>query len=137
MNEIKSKEWFNWKLSYNSYLNVMKVYMKFHEILWKVHYIIKKDMLQQNNRVKQMRGSEEDDMVCKNTELKKAQRNDTAATHWSCSCVVISFSILNTFLPVLVEEFCPGLGEEELEVAAAGLVGLCCFAKREQEISLN
>jgi len=25
-------------------------------------------MLQQNNRVKQMRGSEEDDMVCKNTE---------------------------------------------------------------------
>ena len=26
--------------------------------------------------------------------------------------------------------FCPGLGEEELEVAAAGLVGLCCFAKR-------
>ena len=26
--------------------------------------------------------------------------------------------------------FCPGLGEEELEVAAAGLVGLCCFAER-------
>jgi len=25
-------------------------------------------MLQQNNRVKQMRDSEEDDMVCKNTE---------------------------------------------------------------------
>jgi len=40
MNEIKSNEWFNWKLSYNSYLNVMKVYMKFHfSILWKVHYI--------------------------------------------------------------------------------------------------
>jgi len=39
MNEIKSNEWFNWKLSYNSYLNVMKVYMKFHKILWKVHYI--------------------------------------------------------------------------------------------------
>jgi len=34
MNEIKSNEWFNWKLSYNSYLNVMKVYMKFHKILW-------------------------------------------------------------------------------------------------------
>jgi len=39
MNEIKSDEWFNWKLSYNSYLNVMKVYMKFHKILQKVHYI--------------------------------------------------------------------------------------------------
>jgi len=35
MNEIKNKEWFNWKLSYNSYLNVMK----FHKILWKVHFI--------------------------------------------------------------------------------------------------
>jgi len=40
MNEIKNNEWFNWKLSYtNSYLNVMKVYMKFHKILWKVHVI--------------------------------------------------------------------------------------------------
>jgi len=39
MNEIKSNEWFNWKLSYNNYLNVMKVYMKFHKILWKVRYI--------------------------------------------------------------------------------------------------
>lgn len=26
--------------------------------------------------------------------------------------------------------FCPGLGEEVLVVAAAGLVGLCCFARR-------
>jgi len=38
MNEIK-KVMNDWKLSYNSYLNVMKVYMKFHKILWKVHYI--------------------------------------------------------------------------------------------------
>jgi len=33
MNEIKSNEWFNLKLSYNSYLNVMKVY-----ILWNFMY---------------------------------------------------------------------------------------------------
>jgi len=30
MNEIKINEWFNWKLSYSSYLNEMKVYIKFH-----------------------------------------------------------------------------------------------------------
>jgi len=29
MNEIKSNEWFNWKLSYNSYLNEMNMYIKF------------------------------------------------------------------------------------------------------------
>jgi len=29
MNKIKSNEWFNWKLSYSSYLNVMNVYIKF------------------------------------------------------------------------------------------------------------
>jgi len=40
MNEIKSNEWFNWKLNYNSYLNVMKVYIKFHKIeIWKIYYI--------------------------------------------------------------------------------------------------
>jgi len=29
MNEIKNNEWFNWKLSYNSYLNEMNMYIKF------------------------------------------------------------------------------------------------------------
>jgi len=29
MNEIKSNGWFNWKLSYSIYLNVMNVYIKF------------------------------------------------------------------------------------------------------------
>jgi len=29
MNEIKSNEWFNGKLSYSSYLNVINVYIKF------------------------------------------------------------------------------------------------------------
>jgi len=39
MNEIKSNEWFNWKLSYkNSYLNV-SVHEKIHKILWRVDYI--------------------------------------------------------------------------------------------------
>lgn len=50
------------------------------------------------------------------------------------------FPTLNTFFTCSGGEFCPGLGEEELdEVAAAGLVGLCCFAReeKEQEISLN
>lgn len=50
------------------------------------------------------------------------------------------FPTLNTFFTCSGGEFCPGLGEEELdEVAAAGLVGLCCFAREEkaQEISLN
>jgi len=32
MNEIKSNEWFNWKLSYSSYFNVMTyVYIKFRK----------------------------------------------------------------------------------------------------------
>jgi len=29
MNEIKSDEWFNWKLSYYNYLNEMNMYIKF------------------------------------------------------------------------------------------------------------
>jgi len=29
INEIKSNEWFNWKLNYSSHLNVMNVYIKF------------------------------------------------------------------------------------------------------------
>jgi len=29
MNEIKNNEWFNGKLSYSSYLNVINVYIKF------------------------------------------------------------------------------------------------------------
>jgi len=36
MNEIKSNEWFNWKLSY-SYLNEMNIYIKFHKFSWKIH----------------------------------------------------------------------------------------------------
>jgi len=31
MNEIKSDKWFNSKLSYSSYLNVINVYIKFQE----------------------------------------------------------------------------------------------------------
>ena len=34
MNEIKNNEWFNWKLSYNNYLNVINVYIKFHKFSW-------------------------------------------------------------------------------------------------------
>ena len=37
MNEIKSNEWFNWKLSYSSYLNEMNIYIKFHKFSWKIH----------------------------------------------------------------------------------------------------
>lgn len=96
-----------------------------------------------NRRVKQTR-SLRDDMVCERRErIKKAQRGDkrdsnnsSAQGLWLYRSVVFS----NTFFTCSGGEFCPGLGEEELdEVAAAGLVGLCCFAReeKEQEISLN
>ena len=57
MNEIKNNEWYNWKLSYSNYLNVMNVYIKFmkfnillikfhekyikfHKFSWKIYQIL-------------------------------------------------------------------------------------------------
>ena len=37
MNEIKSNEWFNLKLNYNSYLNEMNEYIKFNVLLIKFY----------------------------------------------------------------------------------------------------
>ena len=47
-----------------------------------------------------------------------------------CFFFFLFFSISEHVFTCSGGGFCPGLGEEELEVAAAGLVGLCCFAKR-------
>lgn len=80
-----------------------------------------------------------DDVACEHRENKKVKKggkgnNSSAQGPWLCHGF-FSFSAHN--FTCSGGGFCPGLGEEELEVAAAGLVGLCCFAKREQEISLN
>jgi len=40
MNEIKSNEWFNWKLSYSNYLNVMNVYIKFYVYVHKYTFYL-------------------------------------------------------------------------------------------------
>lgn len=54
-------------------------------------------------------------MVCKNRENKKKHKETTAAAARSCSCVVVSFSNLNTFLPVLVENFAQVWGKKSLK----------------------
>lgn len=76
-------------------------------------------------------------MVCENRErIKKAQRGDKRDSNSSSAQELWLyrgcgfFPTLNTFFTCSGGEFCPGLGEEELaEVAAAGLDGLCCFAR--------
>lgn len=125
---------------------VSSTHIKKKQILAKYYYEkcnveikIKKDMLQQNGRVKQMRGSAGMTWCAKTERIKKAQRDDSNSSSSYTGAVAVSWFPFNSqhIFTCSGGEFCPGLGEEELEVAAAGLVGLCCFAKREQEISLN
>lgn len=78
-------------------------------------------------------------MTCARTEkIKKKKKHieattKRAAAHRGCGCVVVSFATLNTVFTCSGGGFCPGLGEEVLDVAAAGLVGLCCFAKENKK----
>jgi len=70
-------------------------------------------------------------MVCDNRNKKK-HKEATKRQH--TGVVAVSRDFLSNSEHIFTCSgggFCPGLGEEELEVAAAGLVGLCCFAKRE------
>lgn len=83
---------------------------------------------------KEKKNKQRTSMVRKQKEIKRKKklggRNSTRGL-WLCESVnpFFSFNFQHVFT-CSGGGFCPGRGEEELEVAAAGLVGLCCFAKR-------